>query len=76
MPRWVAARARSGATRQDELSRTSLVDHERFENRDRARLVIGDYLENFYNTTRRHSRIGCVSPIEFELKEKLKQIAA
>jgi putative transposase len=56
--------------------RAELVDHERYETRDAALISIGDYLENFYNTTRRHSLIGYVSPIEFELKEAIKQIAA
>ncbi|MBN8974125.1 MAG: IS3 family transposase [Rhizobiales bacterium] len=27
-----------------------------------------DYIERFYNTTRRHSTIGYVSPVEFERK--------
>ena len=56
--------------------RAELVDHERYETREAALSSIGDYLENFYNTTRRHSLIGYVSPIEFELKEEMKQIAA
>ena len=25
-----------------------------------------DYIERFYNTTRRHSTIGYLSPVEFE----------
>jgi putative transposase len=56
--------------------RAEHVDHERYETREAALTSIGDYLENFYNTTRRHSRIGYVSPIEFELKEKMRQLAA
>jgi putative transposase len=56
--------------------RAELVDHEHYETRTEAVTSIGDYLENFHNTTRRHSRIGYVSPIEFELKEWMKQIAA
>ncbi|MCP2132796.1 UNVERIFIED_ORG: hypothetical protein M2187_008488 [Bradyrhizobium japonicum] len=27
-----------------------------------------DYIERFYNTTRRHSTIGYLSPVEFERK--------
>ena len=56
--------------------RAELVDHETYETREAARSSIGDYLENFYNTVRRHSRIGYVSPIEFELKDQIRQIAA
>ena len=28
---------------------------------------IRDYIENFYNCERRHSKIGCVSPVDYEL---------
>jgi transposase InsO family protein len=56
--------------------RAELVDHEHYETRSAAETSIGDYLENFYNPARRHSLIGYVSPIEFELKEAIKQIAA
>ncbi|WP_342789591.1 IS3 family transposase, partial [Cupriavidus campinensis] len=29
-----------------------------------------DYIERFYNPTRRHSTLGYVSPIEFEKTER------
>ncbi|HWH74267.1 MAG TPA: IS3 family transposase, partial [Methylibium sp.] len=31
-----------------------------------ARSDVFDYIERFYNPTRRHSTLGYVSPIEFE----------
>jgi putative transposase len=34
--------------------------------RDQARSDVFDYIERFYNPTRRHSTLGYVSPIEFE----------
>jgi putative transposase len=45
-----------------------LVDHEAYATRAAATASIGDYIDAFYNTQRRHSTIGYVSPIEFELK--------
>ncbi|MGL3210558.1 IS3 family transposase [Bradyrhizobium sp. BR 1433] len=36
--------------------------------RDEARADVFDYIERFYNTTRRHSTIGYLSPVEFERK--------
>jgi putative transposase len=37
-----------------------------FRNREQARAEVFDYIERFYNPTRRHSTIGYVSPIAFE----------
>lgn len=31
-----------------------------------ARLAVGDWIERVYNRRRRHSKIGMVSPVEFE----------
>ena len=43
-----------------------LIDRSVFENRNDARMAIFDYIEVFYNMTRRHSSIGYLSPAEFE----------
>jgi putative transposase len=43
-----------------------LLDRSAFENRNQARLEIFDYVERFYNATRRHSSINNLSPAEFE----------
>ena len=48
-----------------------LVDHERSPTRAVAVASIGDYIDNFYNLTRRHSTLNYMSPIEFELKTQL-----
>jgi putative transposase len=37
-----------------------------YRNREQARSDVFDYIERFYNPTRRHSTLGYVSPIEFE----------
>lgn len=52
------------------------VDHEDFATRDVGTASIGDYIENFYNCSRRHSHVGYVSPIEFELRSQTHAIAA
>lgn len=39
-----------------------------FKTKDQARLEIFSYIECFYNTHRRHSRIRKLSPAEFEAK--------
>jgi transposase InsO family protein len=44
--------------------KTELGD--RFTSRDEARRELFDYIEGFYNTRRLHSRLGYLSPAEFE----------
>ena len=56
--------------------RAELVDDERYDTRAAAVASIGEYIEDFYNTVRRHSTIGYVSPIEFELKRFVRDNAA
>ena len=56
-----------------------MIDHEDYQTRAAAIAAIGDYIDGFYNPCRRHSSIGYVSPIEFELKflnEKINHLAA
>jgi putative transposase len=45
---------------------TELLDRTLFRNRTEARLAIFDYLEGFYNSRRRHSALGHLSPAEYE----------
>ncbi len=47
-----------------------------YDSRRTAIGSIGDYIERFYNTERRHSRLDYLSPIEFELKSLLAALAA
>lgn len=39
-----------------------------YRTRNEARVDVFDYIERFYNATRRHSTIGYLSPVEFERK--------
>jgi len=41
-----------------------------YKNREIARADISDYIESFYNQTRRHSYLGGISPEEFEAAAK------
>jgi transposase InsO family protein len=56
--------------------KTELIDHARYATRSAAIASIGDYIDQFYNIARRHSHLGYISPIEFELKSQIGQIAA
>lgn len=56
--------------------RAELVDHERYPTRAAAMKSIGDYIDNFYNLERRHSHLGYLNPIEFELRSELQQRVA
>ena len=41
------------------------VHHQRYKTRAEARADIFDYIETFYNTIRRHSALGNLSPADF-----------
>jgi putative transposase len=51
--------------------KTERVRRQVYQSRDAARADVFDYIERFYNTTRRHSTIGYLSPIEFEQRAAL-----
>lgn len=53
-----------------------MIDHVEYQTRVDATAAIDDYIECFYNTRRRHSSIGYVSPVEFEMKLMREEIAA
>ncbi|MDC3962038.1 DDE-type integrase/transposase/recombinase [Polyangium jinanense] len=56
--------------------KAELVDATRYPSRDAATTAIGDYLESFYNHARRHSYLGYLSPVEFELRAQVAALAA
>ena len=51
--------------------KTERVRRQVYRSRDAARADVFDYIERFYNTTRRHSTIGYLSPVEFEQRAAL-----
>jgi putative transposase len=46
--------------------KTERIGRKVYPGRDAARADMFDYIERFYNTVRRHSTIGYISPVEFE----------
>ena len=51
--------------------KTERTAAETYRTRDQARADVFDYIERFYNPRRRHSKLGYVSPMEFEDKAVL-----
>lgn len=56
--------------------RAELVDHQRYPTREAAMRSIGEYIDNFYNVERRHSHLGYLNPIEFQLRSQLQHRVA
>ena len=42
-----------------------------YRTRDEARADVFDYIERFYNPRRRHSKLGYLSPMQFEARAML-----
>ena len=55
---------------------TELIDRSSWRTRADARLAVFDYIEAFYNTHRRHSALGYLSPAEYERRYRSETIAA
>jgi putative transposase len=49
---------------------TERTERKLYCSRDEARSDVFDYIERFYNPTRRHSTLGYVSPTQFEEAQK------
>jgi putative transposase len=55
---------------------TELLDRTTFRTRTDARLAVFDYIEAFYNPTRRHSALDYLSPADFERRYRSATITA
>jgi putative transposase len=51
--------------------KTERTAHRTYRTRDQARADVFDYVERFYNPKRRHSTLGYLSPMEFEMQAQL-----
>ena len=45
-----------------------LIDRRRFRSHGETRMAVFQFIEGFYNPSRRHSALGYLSPIEYERK--------
>ena len=50
--------------------KTERVARKVYRSREEVRADVFDYIERFYNPVRRHSTLGYVSPIEFEMAQR------
>ena len=48
--------------------RAELVDHRTYASPTAAAAYIGDYIDGFYNVSRRHAYLGYLNPVEHELR--------
>ena len=48
--------------------KTERTARKTYRTRDEARADVFDYIERFYNPKRRHSTLGYLSPMEFEMQ--------
>jgi putative transposase len=51
--------------------KTERTARKTYRTRDEAKANLFDYIERFYNPKRRHSTLGYLSPMEFEMNAKL-----
>ena len=51
--------------------KTERTARKTYRSRDEAKADVFDYIERFYNLKRRHSTIGYLSPMEFEMQARL-----
>jgi putative transposase len=51
--------------------KTERTDRKIYRSRNQARADVFDFIERFYNSKRRHSTIGYLSPIEFERRAEV-----
>ena len=51
--------------------KTERTARKTYRTRDEAKADVFDYIERFYNPKRRHSTIGYLSPVEFEMQAGL-----
>ena len=56
--------------------KTELIGDLIYDDHEVATLALGHYIDGYYNPRRRHSYLGYVSPIEFELKSHAPAMAA
>jgi putative transposase len=73
-----ASMSRSGNVRNNAAMeslfsslKTERIARKTCRTRNQAKAEVFDYIERFYNSTRRHSTLGYLSPMDFERQAKL-----
>jgi transposase InsO family protein len=66
-----AGAASAGARRSPSVAKTASISASLLASRDEAKADVFDYIERFYNPKRRHSTLGYLSPMEFEMQARL-----
>ena len=46
--------------------KTERLSRKVYRTREEARSDVFDYIERFYNPVRKHSKLDCLSPVDFE----------
>ncbi|GLQ12100.1 hypothetical protein GCM10007913_40320 [Devosia yakushimensis] len=54
-----------------DLLKRERIRRRTYRTRDEARQDVFDYIEMFYNPTRKHARNGMLSPVEFEKRHQI-----
>ncbi len=53
-----------------QLLKREPIRRRTYVTRDAARHDVFDYIEMFYNPTRKHTNNGMLSPVDYEMKQK------
>jgi putative transposase len=53
-------------TAEDRDEKAERLSRKVYRTREEARSEVFDYIERFYNPVRKHSKLGFLSPVEFE----------
>ena len=53
-----------------QLLKRERIRRRTYQTRDAARQDVFDYIEMFYNPTRKHTNNGMLSPVDYEFKQQ------
>ena len=75
MGRVASALDNAAAEAVNSILKTEYVYRHSFATREQARIAVGRWIDRFYNTRRRHSWCGGISPIDYEYQHKINTAA-
>jgi putative transposase len=75
MGRVASALDNAAAEAVNSILKTEYVYRRTFATREQARIAVGRWIDRFYNTRRRHSWCGGISPIDYERQHKINTAA-